>query len=699
MNSKKQRLTIGIENVNVPLDSLEEIHKDFTQERTVSTCLSIPAVRNAFQQLNAPHSFIEVSSESLDAKATSIQVIVKSGGIKMLQIQDNGTGIKKEDLDIVCERFTTSKLEKFDDLSSISTYGFRGEALASISHVAHVTITTKTEDSKCAYKIQYSDGKPLHLPKPCAGNRGTQILVEDLFYNMSVRKNALRNASEEYAKIAEVVGRYAIHNSGKSFSLKKYGEGSSDVHTLINATTRENIRNIFGATVARELIDLEVEDNHLKFKAKGLISNANYSVKKCTFLLFINNRLVENSAMRKAIESVYAAYLPKNMHPFLYLSLDILPQNVDVNVHPTKHEVRFLNEAEIFEKLQQAIDAKLLGANTSRSFLTQTLLPSMPVPVEENSKSASTTGDSTKEKKIYDHQLVRTDSKEQKLDAFFHSTQTESPDIADSKTKESISEELPNRVEIQLTSVLELRSAVEKDCHSGLYEIIQNMTFVGCVDQKLALFQHNTKLYLGNTHEISKEFFYQIMLKDFGNFGALRLSNPAPIVDLAMIALDSEDSGWTVADGPKESLAKYVVDLLKSKASMLDEYFSVEIDEDGNLLTLPLLLDNYDPPLINLPSLILRIASDVEWSSEKECFESFCREMAAFYAVPEKYFRQGNYSNVEDTNGKTTLNWTIEHVIYAAIKKNLKPPSRFSSDTSILQIANLPDLYKVFERC
>ncbi|GFY24499.1 DNA mismatch repair protein Mlh1 [Trichonephila clavipes] len=260
----------------------------------------------------------EMIENSLDAKATSIQITVQSGGIKMLQIQDNGSGIKKEDLDIVCERFTTSKLEKFEDLSSISTYGFRGEALASISHVAHVTITTKTEDSKCAFKVKYCDGKPLHSPKPCAGNKGTQILVEDLFYNMSVRKNALRNASEEYAKIAEVVGRYAIHNSGKSFSLKKHGEGN-DIHTLMNATIQENIRNIFGTNVARELLELELEDKKLKFKAKGLISNANYSVKKCTFLLFINNRLVQSSQMRKAIESVYAAYLPKNMHPFLYL--------------------------------------------------------------------------------------------------------------------------------------------------------------------------------------------------------------------------------------------------------------------------------------------------------------------------------------------------------------------------------------------
>ncbi|XP_035206479.1 DNA mismatch repair protein Mlh1-like isoform X2 [Stegodyphus dumicola] len=616
----------------------------------------------------------------------------------MLQIQDNGTGIQKEDLDIVCERFTTSKLEKYEDLSSICTYGFRGEALASISHVAHVTIITKTGNSKCAYKVQYSDGKPLYPPKPCAGNKGTQILVEDLFYNMSVRKNALKNASEEYGKIAEVVSRYAIHNSGISFSLKKYGESTSDVQTLANATTRENIRSIYGVNVARELMDLEFEDSKLQFKAKGLVFNANYSVKKCTFLLFINNRLVDSSAMRKAIESVYSAYLPKNMHPFIYLSLEIVSQNVDVNVHPTKHEVRFLNEAEIFEKIQQAVDSKLLGSNISRSFLTQTLLPGVPTSSDESVKHSLNESDSAKEKKVYDHQLVRTDSKEQKLDAFFK-MQNVSSSSSEVVINEG-SENLPERVEIQLTSVLELRNEIEKQCHRGLLEIVQNMIFVGCVNPKFALFQHNTKLYLANTQKLSEELFYQLMLKDFGNFGVFRFSSPAPISELAIIGLNSEESGWTVADGPKEDLAQYVVDLLKSKAPMLDEYFSVEIDENGNLLTLPMLLENYHPPLVNLPSLMLRLASDVEWSSEKECFQSFSREMAAFYAVPETV--HGNLSGLSEDSNKSdqpSWKWTIEHVIYPAIKMNLKPPNYFSTDTSILQIANLPDLYKVFERC
>lgn len=313
----------------------------------------------------------EMIENCLDAKSTSIQVTVKDGGLKLLQIQDNGTGIRKEDMEIVCERFTTSKLQTFEDLSAIATYGFRGEALASISHVAHVTITTKTADAKCAYRANYSDGKLKGPPKPCAGNQGTQILVEDLFYNVSTRRKALKSPSDEYSRIVEVVSRYAIHNSGKSFSVKKQGETVADVRTLPNASVVDNIRGVFGNAVSRELIEVGCEDQKLAYKMKGYISNANYSVKKCILILFINHRLVESSALKKAIETVYAAYLPKNTHPFLYLSLEIAPQNVDVNVHPTKHEVHFLHEDSVIESVQKHIESKLLGSNSSRTYFTQ----------------------------------------------------------------------------------------------------------------------------------------------------------------------------------------------------------------------------------------------------------------------------------------------------------------------------------------
>ena len=118
----------------------------------------------------------ELMENSLDAGSTNITVVVSGGGLQLLQINDNGSGIRKEDLKIVCERFTTSKLREFNDLSSISTYGFRGEALASISHVARLTILTKTSEQQCGFKVEYSDGKPLtDKPKPCAANQGKYL--------------------------------------------------------------------------------------------------------------------------------------------------------------------------------------------------------------------------------------------------------------------------------------------------------------------------------------------------------------------------------------------------------------------------------------------------------------------------------------------------------------------------------------------
>ncbi|XP_068526583.1 DNA mismatch repair protein Mlh1 isoform X1 [Anas acuta] len=724
----------------------------------------------------------EMIENCLDAKSTSIQVVVKEGGLKLIQVQDNGCGIRKEDLNVVCERFTTSKLQKFEDLSSISTYGFRGEALASISHVAHVTVTTKTADAKCAYRASYSDGKIKAPPKPCAGNQGTQIMVEDLFYNINTRRKALKNPSEEYAKILEVVGRYAIHNSGISFSVKKQGDTVSDVRTLTNASTVDNIRSIFGNAVSRELIEVGCEDANLAFKMKGYITNANYSVKKSVFLLFINHRLVESTALRKAIETVYAAYLPKSTHPFLYLSLEIAPKNVDVNVHPTKHEVHFLHEDSILERVQQHIESKLLGSNSSRMYFTQTLLPGAECSSSEVVKSAANPSAATKgsSDKIYAHQMVRTDSREQKLDAFLQHMNNplstgpaevtvgvnaappvgparlqdaEMEDVSDleiadvleaaevqqdvampeelSKSRHLFPEKAlprkrpredtdiemekdvsrkemtaactPKRRIINLTSVLTLQEEISSRAHESLQEMLRDHSFVGCVSPQWALVQYQTKLYLLNTTKLSQELFYQILIYDFANFGVLRLSEAAPLYELAMLALEDPESGWTEEDGPKEGLAEYIVEFLKKKAEMLKDYFSLEIDKEGNLIGLPLLIDNYIPLLEGLPMFILRLATEVNWDEEKECFESLSKELSLFYSIRKQYLIEEatltHSQNEESDSVSPPWKWTVEHVVYKAFRTYLLPPKHFTDDGNILQLANLPDLYKVFERC
>jgi DNA mismatch repair protein MLH1 len=256
--------------------------------------------------------------------------------------------------------------------------GFRGEALASITHVAHVTITTRTADSPCAYKAKYLDGKLVPIktgdkpdPKPCAGNVGTTITVEDLFYNMQTRRQAFKNASEQYQRILDVVTKYSVHFGDQkvSFTCKKQGQGIPDLHTPVASSTLENIKIAYGAAVARELQVFELscgsiaassssssssshatsasrkadeeyltaagtEDAALSFSMKGYISNANYSNKKATCILFINNRLVECQSIKKVIDTAYADILPRHSHPFTYLSIRMPPQHVDVNVHP-----------------------------------------------------------------------------------------------------------------------------------------------------------------------------------------------------------------------------------------------------------------------------------------------------------------------------------------------------------------------------
>ncbi|ESO08857.1 hypothetical protein HELRODRAFT_190644 [Helobdella robusta] len=730
----------------------------------------------------------EMLENCLDAGSTNVSIILQEGGLKYLQIQDNGSGIPKEDMDIVCERFTTSKLKKFEDLTNISTYGFRGEALASISHVAHITIVSKTSDSLCAFKGTYSDGKLKESLKPCAGNVGTQIIVEDLFYNVPTRRLILKNATEEYQKIVDVVTRYAIHNPNVGFLVKKQNETNPDLKTQSGSSRLDNIALLFGSSIAKEILSFEHEDKKLSFKLAGCATNANYSSKKRAFILFINHRSVESTDLRKAVESVYNAYLPKGSYPFVYISLEISPQNIDVNVHPTKSEVHFMYESEIFDCVQRQLDSCLLGSNTSRTFYTQTMLPLKIIeekPKNTSSSSSSTIADNARKNQRSSignslntsaHLTIRTDHKARKIDSFlvgkFNKGQIlngnaddddgggdndgkdgggggDDDDVGDRRivsameidvTELSPSNSINNnnnksnnnnnnnaakKRNIKLTSILQLRKEIESNIHSGIREIIRNSTFVGCVDLEWCLIQHQTKLYLMNINKMSKEFFYQILIEDFGNFGVIKLSQPASIYELSILGLDDERNGWSRKDGSKDNLSKFVVELLSSKSAMLWDYLSIKIDvENGDLLSLPLIMDNLTPDLDDLHTFVLRLATEVNWDKEKPCFKTLCREISSFYVFKNEIKSSNNDNNnkVDSNENTRSINsnsknpeviengssddarveekkWTIEHVIYPALKSFFLPPKSSADDGSLLQVANLPDLYKVFERC
>jgi DNA mismatch repair protein MutL len=367
----------------------------------------------------------ELLENCIDAGATAIQITIKAGGIALIQIQDNGCGIRKDDLHIVCERFTTSKISAFEDLQSVRTFGFRGEALSSIAHVSRLTITTKTADSPCAYRAVYEDGRPLALPlsgggssksrdqggsaepQPCAGVNGTIISVENLFYNMLARREAFKNPNEEYQRILDVVSKYSIHFaiSNISFTCRKHGQTTPDLHTLSSNKTIDNIRQVYGAGVSKELLPLcidvnlpppskdgggiEEEEEEEEGRAqggtsrgsqrgrtcmlRGFVSNASFSMRRAVYIFFINNRLVECASLRRLFDSVYADILPKGSAPFVYVAMDLPPAMLDVNVHPTKKEVIFLHESVIIDRLHRCMTDIFASSNQSRTFPIQTV--------------------------------------------------------------------------------------------------------------------------------------------------------------------------------------------------------------------------------------------------------------------------------------------------------------------------------------
>ncbi|KAL2893494.1 DNA mismatch repair protein MLH1 [Bienertia sinuspersici] len=645
----------------------------------------------------------ELVENSLDAHSTSINVVVKDGGLKLIQVSDDGHGIRFEDLEILCERHTTSKLSKFEDLQSIQSMGFRGEALASMTYVGHVTVTTITDGQLHGFRVSYRDGVMENEPKPCAAVKGTQIMIENLFYNMTARRKTLQNSGDDYAKILDLLSRFAIHH--------------------INDDPSSSV-----------------------FNMKGFISNSNYVAKKITMVLFINDRLVECSALKRAIEIVYAATLPRAAKPFVYMSIALPPDHVDVNIHPTKREVSLLNQEVIIQKIQSKVEQQLTDSNETKIFEEQGVQSSPPVPTDTSKDSLSEPVASagriaaSKSQKVPVQKMVRIDSLDPagRLHAYMQvkpSTQLERNASLNS-VRSSIRQRRNPKESADLTSIQELIDDVDNNSHSGLLEVVRSCTYVGMADDVFALIQHKTHLYLANVVNLSKELMYQQVLRRFAHFNAIQLSDPAPLPELIMLALNEEDIDADASenDDLKAKIAEMNTELLKGKAEMLEEYFCIYIDPQGNLSRLPVILDQYTPDMDRVPEFVLCLGNDIDWEDEKNCFQTISAALANFYAMHppilpnpsgdglHHYKRKpatvslDEELNRSDTNeiGEDNIEhellaeaetawaqreWSVQHILIPAMRLFLKPPNSMAKNGTFVQVASLEKLYKIFERC
>ncbi|XP_063707165.1 DNA mismatch repair protein Mlh1 [Culicoides brevitarsis] len=641
----------------------------------------------------------ELIENCIDAKASSIQITIRGGGIQLLQIQDNGTGIRKDDLPILCERFTTSKLKTFDDLTSIATYGFRGEALSSISQVSMLTVTTKTRDQQVAYKATYELGLLKDEPKACAGNQGTTITIENLFYNLPSRLRSItKDKSTEDKLLAEVVSKYAVHNSHIGFSLK-INNAQNSIKTQPKSTQVAAIRNLYGVEIARELLEVSLDDSNLKFTCKGLISKPNFSVKKTIMLLFINNRLVMSAVVKKMIDELYSSYLERGGKPFIYLSLNVDPANVDVNIHPTKNEVCFLHEETIVAKIRAHLQQLLQGKSETKVYLSQSILPGASIPGDETLNSSQFNKSLGEKSVSYPKQVVRTDTNLQKLDKFF--TQSSVSNTPVSQEMEEIDDEenrepnctattIKTRTKVELRSLELLKEEILENSLPEWRKIFEELVFVGHIDRGKVLIQHNTELYLCKTEALCEELFIQQVINNIENFGILHVDPALSLQKLSYIALEELEASGTQPQTTCQSLleqSEVIAKTLVSKSQILEKFFNIHITPSGELLSLPIILEQHTPVMAYLPNFILNLALCVDWDNEKLCFDTFSKVTAKFYG------------KICHKMALKDWNWIVEHVLYAGLKQYLLPNQELIDAGAIMKVTSTQELYKVFERC
>ncbi|KAG9510751.1 Histone deacetylase 6, partial [Fragariocoptes setiger] len=686
----------------------------------------------------------EMIENSLDAGATNIQVIISNGGLDGITIIDNGHGIARENAELLCRRYSTSKLDSIESLRRMVTYGFRGEALASISAVStlHVTSYCKQADS-IGWEATYTNGTLIELPKDKSlPHCGTQFSITNLFDSGTNRKCTLQSIPEERRLIHEMMTRYAIHLCSRvTMSLRESNSSDNLLCSIAPMDIRSCIGSFFGIDVEKNSIPIEAKDERRNMSATLVISAAT-TIKRFVFILFVNGRLVDCPELKGSIDQVLTDHYGHKSTPFVYASLQVNPHDLDVNAHPSKTYVvlHYQNEMndlicdKVKARLTQTLDSQDLKLNDTVSFtqisLTdiietpifkkKTLLngssvikqKASPAPKDEPLSQPSNSSQNFDESrvkllapaalsqspvmtKVRPSHTIHNDHKERKLTHITNFSAEPMINVYDSPevrpTQKSMlsdvtSQPAPIRRQLKLKSVLQLRSLVTTDIDKPFTNFLRESSYVGTFSSTQTLVQRSTKLYVIDFELISSEIYYQVYLFNFGDFDRFR-------IDFCNVNLDGLISfyfSFAAKHDIDVSKMRYktpasVMKILLSHKEMLSDYFSLDIEESG-VKSLPVLVHNYSPNLTYLPKFLVETANRVNWSNEIDCFRTFGRVLADFYAQPPCcLYREAD---------RKRWHQMIERILFPFIKQYLHVPMHLFDSGCFKKVADTEDLYK-----
>ncbi|NLV76640.1 MAG: DNA mismatch repair endonuclease MutL [Tissierellia bacterium] len=306
--------------------------------------------------IDRPSSVVkELVENSLDANSSNITVEIKQGGKSYIRITDDGDGILEDDLEIAFKRHSTSKLSNADDLYRIMSFGFRGEALSSISTVSKVEVLTKTDKDEFGIQAFVEEGNIIDK-KPVGCPKGTTMIIRDLFYNLPVRRKFLKSDISEANHVNDIIYKLALGNPG--IAIKYIRDNKIIFQTGDNNDIFTNIYTLLGKDFSDNLLTIEYEDGD--FRIYGYISNNTfYRNNRRHQYIYVNNRYIDNNHISNLIESKYRTIIPINKFPVFILFIDIDPSFIDVNIHPTKQQIKFVNQNKLDERLDYIIDSQL----------------------------------------------------------------------------------------------------------------------------------------------------------------------------------------------------------------------------------------------------------------------------------------------------------------------------------------------------
>jgi DNA mismatch repair protein MutL len=325
----------------------------------------------------------ELLENSLDAGSTSIRVEIENGGRRLIRIADDGCGMLRDDALLAFERHATSKLHDVKDLLSIATLGFRGEAMPSIASVSRLLLETRSLDEQTGTRVEIAGGKILNCDEIARGG-GTTITVRDLFFNVPARKKFLRSEQTELAHIASLVTHYSLAHPDKTFEL--WNGGATLLHATPVESLRERVFQVFGSQLLEDLIELGTRTGTIQmpdpdepprtYAVRGFVSRPQVQKNnRNSIFVFVNGRLIRDRLVLHALSGAYHNLMPAACYPFALLFLDCDCEEVDVNVHPSKTEVRFRHQSWVHDFVRDAVRGQLMLSRPAPSFSPGALTP------------------------------------------------------------------------------------------------------------------------------------------------------------------------------------------------------------------------------------------------------------------------------------------------------------------------------------